>query len=117
MRAYRAFLAAILGVTAATTTLLPADARACGGGVVGEAAQTDVSVAGQRVFVSVRKAGLAAADIRTDIVTQLEVDGGGDFGVLLPLPAAPTLDTTPVDAKELAALDSATQVRFVDTDT
>jgi hypothetical protein len=69
-------------------------------------ADADVAVGAQRVFVSTRAAGT------TDIVAQLDVAGSKSYGVLIPLPSQPTLDTTPIDAKELDALDQATQVHL-----
>ena len=94
-----------MGLLLGLGALSPGEAKACGGGMVSEV-DADVSVGAQRVFVSVRKDGT------TDIVTQLAVSGTADFGVLIPLPSAPTLDQTPIDTRELDALDAATQVHF-----
>ncbi len=106
MRASNVFLGLTAGLLLGLGALPPGEARACGGGVVSEGVDANVSVGAQRVFVSVRKDGT------TDIVTQLAVSGTSRFGVLIPLPSAPTLDETPIDTRELDALDAATQVHF-----
>lgn len=85
------------------------DAHACGGGVVTSEA-TPVTIDAQRALISLRKDGT------TDIVVQLSVDAQGDFGVILPVPAEPTLDANPIDGAELDALDADTQVKFVSYD-
>jgi hypothetical protein len=96
-----------LVVSAFGLIALPAsEAHACGGGMVSEGVDANVAVEAQRVFVSARKQGT------TDIVAQLEVTGSSQYGVLIPLPSAPTLDTTPIASRELDALDEATRVRF-----
>ncbi|NUO47920.1 MAG: DUF2330 domain-containing protein [Polyangiaceae bacterium] len=105
MRAWR-LLGSIAVVTSAAFFAVPAaPAQACGGGMVTEA-DANVAVTAQRVFVSTRAAGT------TDIVAQLDVTGSKSYGVLIPLPSQPTLDTTPIDSKELDALDRATQVHL-----
>lgn len=57
---------------------------------------------GQREFIS------AHAD-STDIVEQVFVPTAGEFGVLIPAPAQPTIDPNPVPASDLQALDDATR--------
>ncbi len=57
---------------------------------------------GQREFVSAHASS-------TDIVTQIFVPTGGNFGVLIPVPAQPTIDPNPVPAADLDALDQATR--------
>ena len=78
--------------------------RACGAGFSTQSAT--VSISAQRALISVRNDGT------TDVVVQLNVgEGSGDFGVLIPLAAEPTLDATPVDATAFDSLDQATRVR------
>ncbi|MHB8421084.1 MAG: DUF2330 domain-containing protein [Myxococcales bacterium] len=60
---------------------------------------------GQREFMSVHAAS-------TDIVAQVFVPAGGDFGILMPAPAQPTIDPTPVPSSDLDALDMATRPRI-----
>jgi MYXO-CTERM domain-containing protein len=46
----------------------------------------------------------------TEVVTQIAVpDGSEDYGALIPVPAQPTLDATPVAEADLDALDDATK--------
>jgi len=57
----------------------------------------------QRIFMSVRATGT------TDIVAQITVpQTTADYGVLIPVPDEPTLDSEPVSADDLNALDDAT---------
>jgi len=82
----------------------PRAARACGGGVVTTPAQVaSVGANAQRIFISVH-GGV------TDIVTQVGVaTTTADYGVLIPVPSAPTLDPNPIMSAELESLDRATQ--------
>ena len=94
---YRIALASAL----VSTALHSASALACGGG--GVTSQVGVTMNSQRVFMSVREAG------RTDIVAQITVpQTNADYGVLIPVPSEPTLDSEPVAAADLDALDLAT---------
>ncbi len=79
----------------------PMPAHACGGGVV---TSTEGTVANaQRIVVSVH-------DGVTDVITQIGVpDTTADYGALLPVPSEPTLDSEPVSAEELEALDAETK--------
>jgi len=62
-----------------------------------------VTTNAQRIFMSVRATGT------TDIVAQITVpQTTADYGVLIPVPDEPTLDSVPVSAEELNALDRAT---------
>jgi hypothetical protein len=83
----------------------PRAARACGGGVVTTPAQVaSVGANAQRIFISVSTGGV------TDVVTQIGVPATvADYGALIPVPSEPTLDPTPINSAELAALDLFTQ--------
>jgi hypothetical protein len=82
----------------------PRAARACGGGVVTTPAQVaSVGANAQRIFISVH-GGV------TDVVTQIGVPTtAADYGVLIPVPSAPTLDPTPIMSAELETIDRFTQ--------
>jgi hypothetical protein len=85
----------LFGVAAAPS------ARACGGGVVTTQAGT-VGADTQRIFLSVRGGS-------TDVVTQVRVPSTtADYGVLIPVPAEPTLDPTPVSMADLDNLERKT---------
>ena len=74
----------------------PVPVRACGGGLVTMAGQ--VAGDAQRIFISVH-GGM------TDVITEVGVPNtAADYGVLIPLPARPTLDPNPADMSELARL-------------
>src|SRR6478735_7058337 len=78
-----------------------AAALACGGG--GVTSKVGVTTNAQRIFMSVRATGT------TDIVAQIAVPKTtADYGVLIPVPDEPTLDSEPVSAEDLNALDKAT---------
>lgn len=78
-----------------------APALACGGG--GVTSRVGVTMNAQRIFMSVRANGT------TDIVAQIAVpQTTADYGVLIPVPDEPTLDSEPVSAADLNALDDAT---------
>jgi hypothetical protein len=99
---------AILTALVAAVPLLdpaPPAARACAGGTVTELGT--VSADAQRIFI-------AARGDATDVVVQVSVPvSSEDYAVLFPLPAAPTLDTEPVDVADLESLDRQTQVELV----
>lgn len=99
-------MGACAGLLLGLGALPPGEAKACGGGMVSEGIDADVSVGAQRVFVSVRKDGT------TDIVTQLGIKGTASFGVLIPVPGVPVLDETPINTRELDAVDQSTRVHF-----
>jgi hypothetical protein len=83
-------------------SLQSASALACGGG--GVTSQVGVTMNSQRIFMSVRAAGT------TDIVAQITVpETTADYGVLIPVPDRPTIDSEPVSAADLQALDLATR--------
>ena len=88
--------------------LLPAPraARACGGGVV--SAQTaSIGADAQRIIISAR-------DGTTDVITQIGVPSTtADYGVLIPLPSEPTLDSTPVASADIDNLDRQTAPRLM----
>ena len=72
-------------------TLASAPALACGGG--GVASKVGVTTNSQRIFMSVRAAGT------TDIVAQITVpETTADYGVLIPVPDEPALDSKAVSA-------------------
>jgi hypothetical protein len=80
-------------------------ARACGGGLV-VAVPGGAGADAQRIFFSVRGG-------TTDVISEIGVPAtGSDYGVLLPVPAEPTLASQPVSSAELDALDSATAPRI-----
>lgn len=80
-------------------------AAACGGGAI--VSQAGVVVNSQRVVISVRSTEV------TDIVAQIGVPSTtSDYGVLIPVPSEPSIDSEPVSALELSALDSATAPRI-----
>ena len=79
----------------------PLPAEACGGGTVTSRTGI-VSANAQRIFISAR-------GMTTEVVTQIVVpETSSDYGVLIPVPAQPTLDPEPVAEEDLAALDQAT---------
>ncbi len=76
-------------------------AAACGGG--GVTSSRGVVMSAQRILVSARSAGT------TDIVMQVGVpQTTSDYGVLVPVPSEPTIDSEPVPAAELDELDELT---------
>src|SRR6478609_6161627 len=82
-------------------SLRSSSALACGGG--GVTSKSGVTMNAQRIFMSVRNSGT------TDIVVQIAVpQTSADYGVLIPVPDEPTLDSKPVSAADLNALDRAT---------
>ncbi len=90
--------AAVLGLG----LLGSASAWPCGGG--GVASQAGVVTNSQRVFISVRAAGT------TDIVAQIAVpQTSADYGVLIPVPSEPTLDSSPVSSADMDSLDQSTR--------
>ena len=96
---------ALLGGLAAF--LHPLAAGACGGATV-SAVPGSIGTDAQRIFISARAA-------TTEVVTQIIVpESTADYGVLIPAPAQPALDSVPVDEKDLEALDQATapQIRI-----
>ena len=109
------FLVGVLGLAT------PSAVDACGGGgVVRRSTQAgSIGANAQRVFLSVHDDdGVGGAPGETDVVTQIGVpDTTEDYGALLPLPSEPTLDPTPVSARELEALDQATAPRITTTTT
>jgi hypothetical protein len=89
MRAHRGSIIFLVLSVPLTAAALSGDARACGGGglVTAEAATVGANV--QRVFVAVRPQV-------TEAVTQVAVPAtAADYGVLIPLPARPTVDDKP----------------------
>jgi len=61
----------------------------------------------QRIIMSVRASGT------TDMIAQVTVpQTTADYGVLIPVPSEPTLDTRPVSSTELNALDNVTAPRI-----
>jgi hypothetical protein len=96
----RRLLAAFLA-TGVSGIVTPSAVRACGGGMVTTQAGT-VSADAQRIFLSVRGGN-------TDVVTQVGVPSTtADYGVLIPVPAEPTLDPTPVSMSDLDSLERKT---------
>jgi hypothetical protein len=88
--------------------LLPAPraARACGGGLV-TAQPGSVGADAQRIIISAR-------DGTTDVITQIGVPNTtANYGVLLPLPSEPTLDSTPVTSADIDNLDRQTAPRLI----
>jgi len=82
----------------ALASIPSAQAWACGGG--GVTSQVGVTMNSQRVFMSVRDSG------KTDIIAQITVpQTTAAYGVLIPVPAEPTLDSEPVSAADLNLLD------------
>src|SRR6186713_2722912 len=82
----------------ALASIPSAQAWACGGG--GVTSQVGVTMNSQRVFMSVRASG------KTDIIAQITVpQTTAAYGVLIPVPAEPTLDSEPVSAADLNLLD------------
>jgi hypothetical protein len=79
----------------------PVSAWACGGGLV-SVGTGNLGADRQRIFLSVRGA-------TTEVITEVSVPATtADYGVLLPVPAAPTLDPQPVAAADLDTLDRVT---------
>ena len=87
-------------------------AAACGGGGV---TTTSVDTSGvvansQLIFMSVHAA-------TTDVIVQIGVPATtADYGVLIPVPAEPTLDANPVGGSDLLTLDNATAPTIRRTD-
>jgi MYXO-CTERM domain-containing protein len=82
-------------------------ARACGGGVVASTQAGTIGADAQRIFISVRGA-------MTDIVTQIGVPRTtADYGVLIPVPSAPTLDANPVASADIDKLFARTAPTIV----
>src|SRR5262245_15745661 len=82
-------------------TLAPTRAaRACGGGLV--STHGTVGADAQRIIISAR-------DGTTDVITQIGVPATtADYGVLLPLPSEPTLDSTPIASADIDKLEKGT---------
>jgi hypothetical protein len=81
--------------------------RACGGGLVTTRESAGVGANVQRVF-------LAPSASATTVITQVAVPATtDDYGVLIPLPAQPTLDPRPVPSADFDALDAATAPAIV----
>jgi hypothetical protein len=79
-------------------------ARACGGGLV-SVAVGETSADAQRIFFS-------AHPDHTDVITEIGVPStSADYGVLLPVPAQPTLDPQPVPSLEIDTLNAVTAPR------
>ncbi|MET0593080.1 MAG: DUF2330 domain-containing protein, partial [Polyangiaceae bacterium] len=73
-------------------------ASACGGG--GVMSTSGVVMGSQRILMSARANGT------TDMVVQVTVpQTTADYGVLIPVPSEPTLDSRPVSSQELDSLD------------
>lgn len=93
---------ALLMGGSAFASLRSAPAWACGGG--GVTSRVGVTTNAQRIFMSVRASGT------TDIVAQITVpETTADYGVLIPVPDEPTLDSEPVSAADLNLLDVVTR--------
>jgi hypothetical protein len=94
---------AFLGVVA-----YPAPVLACGGGGVTTVSEQAVVDNAQRIVISVTERGT------TETIVQIGVPvTTADYGVLIPTPAEPTLDETPVSESALQALDKATSPTIV----
>lgn len=77
------------------------EAQACGGGVT-----TDVGT----LAVDVQRAFFSVGGGSTDVVVQIRVPSAdADYGIILPVPDQPTLDSTPVDSAELSSLEHQTR--------
>ena len=100
--------ATLLGLAVAATLAAGPSPRAlaCGGGLVTINSGT-VAADAQRIFLAVRES-------TTEVVTQIAVpQTSQDYGVLIPLPANPTLDPNPVPSDELDELNRATLPRII----
>ena len=107
MVAVRALTMATIGVLMVVAWAQPADA--CGGG--GVTVQTGgAAIGAQRIFISVR-------GDKTDVITEVAVPAtSADWGVLVPLPAQPTLDPEPVTTADIDSLDRVTAPRVTVND-
>ena len=75
-------------------------ARACGGGVVTRMQSGTIGANAQRILISVHGG-------TTDVITQIGVPATtADYGVLIPVPSAPTLDPSPVASADIDVLDT-----------
>jgi len=84
----------------------PRAARACGGGLV-TTQSGSVGADAQRIIISAR-------DNMTDVITQIGVPTtSADYGVLLPLPSEPTLDSAPVSSVDIDRLEMQTAPRII----
>jgi hypothetical protein len=97
-----------LPLVALFAALSPKIADACAAGPVSLSGELGADT--QRIFI-------AAHENRTEVVVQVTVPTTSeDYGILIPVPVAPDLDSRPVDAQELYDLDRSTQVSIIDTD-
>src|SRR3954452_4710596 len=100
-RLMRPLLLAAFVATGVSGVATPSAVRACGGRVVTTHAGT-VGANAKRIFLSVRGGN-------TDVITQVGVPATtADYGVLIPVPAEPTLDPMPVSMNDLASLERLT---------
>src|SRR4051812_18915792 len=80
-------------------------ASACGGGGITSA--SGVVMGSRRIIMSMRAGGT------TDMIVQVTVPRTtADYGVLIPVPSEPTLDTQPVSSAEIDALARMTAPRI-----
>lgn len=87
--------------------LPPRAARACGGGVVTRVQSGTIGANAQRIVISVHGG-------TTDVITQIGVPATtADYGVLIPVPSAPTLDPSPVASADIDVLDTKTAPTFI----
>jgi hypothetical protein len=85
------------------------EARACGGGLV-HTQTGSVGADTQRIVISAR-------DGITDVITQIGVPStSADYGVLLPVPAEPTLDSTPISSADIDNLERGTAPSIIHFD-
>jgi hypothetical protein len=98
----RALVLLVLVPVVAVTLGRAGSAHACGGGLVTTRVGGSTAVDAQRIYLSI-------GETSTQVVTEIRVPAAmEDFGVLLPLPAMPTLDPEPVPSVEMDQLTRAT---------
>jgi hypothetical protein len=87
---------------------------ACGGGSV--VSQTTVTETSRPVVADSQRILISTRRNITDIVVQIGVpETTADYGVLIPVPAEPTIDSDPVAASDFDLLDTATAPTIVTT--
>lgn len=95
------------GLVCGVLGLYAPTAWGCGGGGIATR-EAGVVVDAQRVIISTRSSGV------TDIVAQVTVPRTtADYGLLIPVPSEPTLDSEPIDVEDLESLDLSTAPTIV----
>jgi hypothetical protein len=101
--------ASVFATALAASVLLllpPRDAAACAAAPVSTSGE--IGAGAQRILIATR-------DEVTEVVVEMTVPRTtADYGVLIPVPARPTLDPSPVDSGEIDQVDQATRPQIFD---